>query len=126
MQAAQNGRELETLAFLSHKSMAELTQLGIIMPCLAFTDVLHVDEVWLSLPMPSTDSFPNVLNSTGILLWCLEVRHGAQHNSERPASLALSGSSPFLEKASLCPLPSGTLRPLLTEAITAQGWSQGT
>lgn len=70
MQAAQNGRELETLAFLSHKSMAELTQLGIIMPCLAFTAVLHVDEVWLSFPMPSTDSFPNVLNSTGILLWC--------------------------------------------------------
>lgn len=45
MQAAQNGRELETSASLPLKGMAGLTQLGAIMPCSAFTDVYHIGEV---------------------------------------------------------------------------------
>lgn len=62
-QAARSGRELETLASVSLESMAGLTQLGIIPPCLAFADVLHVDEACRPLPMPSTSSF-----TTGLLL----------------------------------------------------------
>ena len=43
-------------------------------------------EVWLSLPMFFTDAFPDALNSTGLLLRCLEASHGGHHNCQSPAS----------------------------------------
>lgn len=50
VQAAQNGRELKTLASLSLERVAGLTGLGQSMPCSVFTEGLHLDDARLSLP----------------------------------------------------------------------------
>lgn len=50
MQAAQDRRELKTLASLSRESMGGLTGSGRSMPCSVFTEVLHRDDGRLSLP----------------------------------------------------------------------------
>lgn len=56
MQAAQNGREQETLASLSLESMAGLTQLGLIMLCLHSMCSMQVNSGFLSLCLPQPPS----------------------------------------------------------------------
>lgn len=100
-------RDLGTPLSWKHGSTYMLTQLGLIMSCSAVTECVPCSLAF------SPHTFHRLFSWCSKLDWLPAIFSGSQPwrppYGQRPTSLALSGSSLFLEKVSLCPLPSGSL-----------------